>query len=105
MKYLLLILMNMCWLQVSAAAKDIDSSIVCILEFHRLESKIFNNTRMIRVLLPKEYYKKPKKSYPVLYMNDGQSLFDAKTSNSNPMEFLFGMRKGGMFIKRTDGTR
>jgi predicted alpha/beta superfamily hydrolase len=77
----------MCWLQAPATAKDIDSSIVGILEFHRLESKIFNNTRTIRVLLPKEYCKKPKKSYPVLYMNDGQNLFDAKTSNSNPMEW------------------
>ena len=47
-----------------------------------LESKIFNNSRKIRILLPPDY-SKPQNSkhfYPVLYLNDGQDLFDARDS-------------------------
>jgi enterochelin esterase-like enzyme len=52
------------------------------LRIHTLESKIFNNTRKIRVLLPPGYEdaKNSKTYYPVLYLNDGQDLFDAKDS-------------------------
>ncbi|MEZ5427269.1 MAG: alpha/beta hydrolase-fold protein [Pyrinomonadaceae bacterium] len=48
--------------------------------FHQLKSKIFGNTRTIRVLLPPGYDQKPLQKYPVLYLNDGQNLFDASTS-------------------------
>jgi predicted alpha/beta superfamily hydrolase len=57
-----------------------------ILEVH---SKIFGNTRHLRVLLP-EGYQAPvnrNRSYPVLYMNDGQNLFDSATSLFNRMEW------------------
>lgn len=59
------------------------------LRIHRLTSKIFENTRTIRVLLPPGYDKPEnrKKCYPVLYLNDGQNLFDVSTSVFNPMEW------------------
>jgi predicted alpha/beta superfamily hydrolase len=36
--------------------------------------------RTIRVLLPGEYWQKQARRYPVVYMQDGQNLFDAQTS-------------------------
>lgn len=39
-------------------------------------------TRRITVYLPETYQSDPKKKYPVLYMHDGQNLFDAATSFS-----------------------
>jgi predicted alpha/beta superfamily hydrolase len=51
------------------------------LRLHQLTSKIFNNTRTIRVLLPAGYEAPENKDrrYPVLYMLDGQNLFDVCT--------------------------
>jgi predicted alpha/beta superfamily hydrolase len=45
-------------------------------EIHQLHSKIFNNTRGIRVYLPPVYSNSGKR-YPVLYMNDGIATFNA----------------------------
>jgi len=59
------------------------------LRLHKFDSKTFQNTRMLRVLLP-EGYDAPQnrtRRYPVLYLNDGQNLFDASTSVLNPMEW------------------
>jgi len=59
------------------------------LHFHQLSSKIFGNTRTIRVLLP-QGYKAPansEKRYPVLYMLDGQNLFDACLSEVSHKEW------------------
>jgi predicted alpha/beta superfamily hydrolase len=44
---------------------------------------------MIRVLLPPGYNEPAniKRQYPVLYLNDGQNLFDATTSVFNPLEW------------------
>ena len=39
-------------------------------------------TRRVLVYLPAEYAKKPEQRYPVLYMHDGQNVFDAATSYS-----------------------
>ncbi len=39
-----------------------------------------NNYRDIIIYLPPSYYKCKYKRYPVLYMHDGQNLFDEKTS-------------------------
>ncbi len=65
------------------------SSIVGDLRLHRLSSKVFGNTRAIRVLLPIGYDDKASrnKRYPVLYLNDGQNIFDAATSAFNPLEW------------------
>ena len=56
---------------------------------HEFSSKIFGNTRTIRVLVPPGYNDKAnrKKRYPVLYLNDGQNLFEAATSLFNPLEW------------------
>jgi predicted alpha/beta superfamily hydrolase len=59
------------------------------LRLHELQSRVFRNTRMLRVLIP-DGYDRPENSerrYPVLYLNDGQNLFDSTTSVLNPMEW------------------
>jgi len=38
------------------------------------------NTRQLRIYLPPSYEENKAKRYPVLYMHDGQNLFDAKTA-------------------------
>src|SRR3954454_15673584 len=43
-------------------------------------SKIFGNTRRLTIYLPAGYDDHPQQRYPVLYMHDGQNLFDAKTA-------------------------
>ncbi len=48
-----------------------------IISFH---SETFANERKLRIWLPPGYGDDPQLTYPVLYMNDGQSLFDAETS-------------------------
>ena len=42
--------------------------------------KELDRKRMIRVYLPKDYYKETNKRYPVLYMHDGHNLFYKETS-------------------------
>ena len=39
-----------------------------------------NNSRKLRIYLPPSYAENAAKRYPVLYMHDGQNLFDAKTA-------------------------
>ena len=55
-----------------------------MLEITPFTSKIFHNTRMLRVWLPANYGspRNAHRSYPVLYMHDAQNLFDDATSNS-----------------------
>ena len=38
------------------------------------------NSRNLRIYLPPGYDSEPQRRYPVLYMHDGQNLFDAKTA-------------------------
>ena len=47
---------------------------------HELSSRIFGNTRLLRVWLPPDYDGWGAVRYPVLYLNDGQNLFDASTA-------------------------
>jgi predicted alpha/beta superfamily hydrolase len=56
---------------------------------HELRSQIFGNSRSLRVLVPPGYDAAENRSrrYPVLYLNDGQNLFDASTSVYNPVEW------------------
>ena len=52
------------------------------LRLHEFHSRIFHNTRFLRVWLPPGY-DDPQNSarlYPVLYLNDGQNLFESATS-------------------------
>jgi predicted alpha/beta superfamily hydrolase len=45
-----------------------------------IESPQLKNTRSLRIYLPPSYQENLSKRYPVLYMHDGQNLFDAKTA-------------------------
>lgn len=65
------------------------SVVAGILELHKFKSEIFNNSRYLRILLPSDYYdiKNKNTKYKVLYMNDGQNLFEKTTSVFNPMEW------------------
>ena len=49
---------------------------------HEFHSRIFRNTRFLRVWLPPGYDQDENsgRRYPVLYLNDGQNLFEASTS-------------------------
>jgi predicted alpha/beta superfamily hydrolase len=49
------------------------------LNFHDFHIPQLNRNRTIRVLLPKDYATS-NRSYPVLYMQDGQNLFQAETA-------------------------
>jgi predicted alpha/beta superfamily hydrolase len=61
-------------LRASGAAGD--------LRLHKFQSRIFRNTRFLRVWLPSGYDDAGNEGrrYPVLYLNDGQNLFEAATS-------------------------
>ena len=47
----------------------------------QITSKVFNNTRTIRILLPPGYHdpKNASHRYPVLYFNDGITVFKSRT--------------------------
>ena len=47
---------------------------------HQLKSRIFRNTRTLRVWLPPDYDGWGQTRYPVLYLNDGQNLFEPATA-------------------------
>ncbi len=61
-------------IRVSSAAGD--------LRLHEFRSRIYRNTRYLRVWLPPGYDDGTNagRHYPVLYLNDGQNLFEATTS-------------------------
>ena len=52
------------------------------LRLHELQSRIFRNTRRLRVWLPPGYSapENQGRHYPVFYLNDGQNLFDPATA-------------------------
>jgi enterochelin esterase-like enzyme len=52
------------------------------LRLHEFRSRIFGNTRFLRVWLPPGYDdgENSGQHYPVLYLNDGQNLFEPSTS-------------------------
>jgi predicted alpha/beta superfamily hydrolase len=47
---------------------------------HELNSRVFGNTRLLRVWLPPDYDGWGANRYPILYLNDGQNLFDPATA-------------------------
>jgi predicted alpha/beta superfamily hydrolase len=51
-------------------------------QLHPFQSKIFRNSRMLRVWLPPGYHAKEneERHYPIFYLNDGQNLFDPATA-------------------------
>jgi predicted alpha/beta superfamily hydrolase len=52
------------------------------LRLHEFRSRVFRNTRFLRVWLPPGYddAKNSDRHFPVLYLNDGQNLFEAAAS-------------------------
>jgi len=71
------------------AAAPCKSTVSGDVRFHQLNSRIFGNQRTIRVLLPEGYDLPANKSrrYPVLYMLDGQNIFDACLSDVSHTEW------------------
>jgi predicted alpha/beta superfamily hydrolase len=61
-----------------------ETSVTDMLDVIPFQSKIFHNTRMIRVFLPGNYFspRNRGRKYPVLYLQDGQNVFDKATSFS-----------------------
>lgn len=60
-------------------AKPCTPTVVGTVENFELKSTVFDNTRTVRVFLPPGYSEAANRDrhYPVLYMFDGQNLFDA----------------------------
>lgn len=63
-----------------------ESVVGSILWLPELDSPQLGNARDILVYLPPSYAREPERRYPVLYMQDGQNLFDAGTSFSGEWE-------------------
>ncbi|MGA9565911.1 MAG: alpha/beta hydrolase-fold protein [Candidatus Korobacteraceae bacterium] len=83
------------------------------MEIITINSKVFKNIRNLRVWLPANYFApvNRNKHYPVLYMQDGQNLFDEATAFNHEwrfdetVEFLTGsMRIGPMIVVGIDNT-
>src|SRR5271157_2250970 len=88
-----------------------ESSVLGTLEIVPINSKVFRNIRNLRVWLPGNYFApvNRNKHYPVLYMQDGQNLFDEATAFNHEwkvdetIEFLTGsMRIGPMIVVGID---
>ena len=50
------------------------------IRYHQVDSKILGNSRGVWVYLPPGYHENPDKKYPVLYMCDGQNVFEKGSS-------------------------
>jgi predicted alpha/beta superfamily hydrolase len=57
-------------------------TVVGELRLHEFSSRVYRNTRMLRVWLPPDYDapENAARHYPVFYLNDGQNLFDPSTA-------------------------
>ena len=75
--------------QDAPAAATCASTVSGDLRLHTLKSSIFGNERTVRVLLPPGYGDAANKDrrYPVLYMLDGQNVFDACLSDVSHHEW------------------
>jgi predicted alpha/beta superfamily hydrolase len=49
-------------------------------KYDKFRSKVLRNQRDIVVYVPPDYDQQPERRYPVLYLHDGQNLFDAATA-------------------------
>ncbi len=61
-----------------------EHSVTDMLDVVPFTSKIFHNTRMLRVFMPGNYFSPQNRfrRYPVLYLQDGQNVFDKATSST-----------------------
>jgi hypothetical protein len=71
------------------SASSANCSVSGDLEIIPFTSHVFQNQRNLRVWLPPGYHEAANADhrYPVLYLNDGQNLFDACTSMFNRLEW------------------
>ena len=68
-------------MQVSAQTDQATQTSSPRLHLHpRFHSRFLPDDRDVTVYLPPDYEENAGRSYPVLYMNDGQNLFDSETS-------------------------
>jgi enterochelin esterase-like enzyme len=86
---LILGLANEATLKAEPPAQACKSTVTGTLEMIPLDSKVFGNKRFLRVWLPPGYSESvaAAKRYPVLYLFDGQMLFDRCTSQPFPDEW------------------
>jgi enterochelin esterase-like enzyme len=77
------------WLKAETPALACKSTVTGTLEIISLQSKIYGNERSLRVWLPPSYSNPDAsaKRYPVLYLFDGQQMFDRCTSQPFPDEW------------------
>jgi len=88
MKRLLIFVVLLLGVSFKAIGQQVSSSDNVLLEYHPLNSQIFQNTRTLRILLPNDYYKEGNnKKYKVLFLNDGQCLFDREICNISNQEW------------------
>lgn len=75
--------------QTAPASASCQSTVTGTLEILPLTSKIFGNTRYIRVWLPPRYSdpKNASRTYPALYVLDGEMLFDRCTAPGQSAEW------------------
>lgn|SRR5208337_3079080 len=90
-----------------------EPSVLGELEIITINSKVYRNIRNLRVWLPANYFApvNRNKHYPVLYMQDGQNLFDEATAQfrewkfDETVQFLTGsMRIHPMIVVGIDST-
>ena len=79
------------------------STVTGTLEVISLKSKVYGSKRILRVWLPTGYSTQPSatKRYPVLYLFDGQMLFDRCTSQPFPDEWHVDETLTALIAKRT----
>ena len=67
--------------ETSEDAKPVGSTLTGNIRFHRdVPSRFLHRSRDVIVYLPPNYEENTAVSYPVLYLQDGQNLFDAATA-------------------------
>lgn len=66
--------------QFAQSSGNFDGQITGTVEYHKNLSYKFLQPRDLIVWLPENYYESDQ-SYPVLYMHDGQNIFDPKTAS------------------------
>ncbi len=90
-----------------------EPSVLGELQIITINSKVYRNIRNLRVWLPANYFAPVNrtKHYPVIYMQDGQNLFDEATAQfhewrfDETVQFLTGsMRIGPMIVVGIDST-
>ena len=90
-------------LMAQATATPCKSTVAGVLEVVPLESKVYGDKRTLRVWLPTGYSASANSSkrYPVLYLFDGQDLFDRCTTRPGQDEWHVDESLTDLIAKRT----